>query len=74
MLTVSDSCLDQIFGVNVLAPVALTRDLFGNLLSDTTEARLIFVGSVAGDVAWPWVGAYAATKHALEGNELNAIC
>ena len=31
------------------------------------KARIIFVGSVACDIAWPWGGGYSTTKAALVG-------
>jgi NAD(P)-dependent dehydrogenase (short-subunit alcohol dehydrogenase family) len=50
--------------VNVLGQVAVTQALLPRLRG--VQGRVVFVGSIAGRSALPFLGAYAASKHALE--------
>ena len=50
--------------VNVVGQVAVTQALLPHLRR--TRGRIVFVGSIAGRSALPFLGAYAASKHALE--------
>jgi NAD(P)-dependent dehydrogenase (short-subunit alcohol dehydrogenase family) len=50
--------------VNVIGQVALTQAVLPLLRH--APGRIVFVGSIAGLSALPFVGAYAASKHALE--------
>lgn len=61
-----DDALDQMMAINVIAPIALTKDLLPNLMK-RKEGHLIYIGSQAGKVATPKASTYAATKHALIG-------
>ena len=51
--------------VNLIAQVAVTQAFLPQLRR--SRGRLVFVGSIAGRSALPFLGAYAASKHALEG-------
>ncbi|MGX9984617.1 SDR family NAD(P)-dependent oxidoreductase [Methylobacterium fujisawaense] len=62
----SDAMLDTILDTNVVAPIALTRDLAPLLLA-SDQARVVNVGSMFGDIAYPGFASYSASKHALRG-------
>jgi len=51
--------------VNLVGPVALTQALLPRLRA--TRGRIVFIGSVSGRVSAPLLGAYSASKFALEG-------
>ncbi len=53
----------QLFEVNTLLPMLLTRDLLTRLKA---KARLIYVGSTLGAIGYPGYAAYGATKAALK--------
>jgi len=50
--------------VNVIGQVAVTQAFLPALRR--TRGRVVFMGSIAGRSALPFLGAYAASKHALE--------
>lgn len=50
--------------VNVVAQVAVTQALIPALRRG--RGRVVFIGSIAGKSALPFLGPYAASKHALE--------
>ena len=50
--------------VNVTGQVAVTQAFLPHLRR--SRGRIVFVGSIAGRSALPFLGAYAASKHALE--------
>ncbi len=56
--------LRQQLEVNVIAQLAVTQACLP-LLSQT-QGRIINMGSISGHVSYPLIGAYAASKHALE--------
>ncbi|MFG1241166.1 SDR family NAD(P)-dependent oxidoreductase [Xanthobacter sp. V7C-4] len=64
--TFDDAALEDTFRTNVLAPMALTRDL-APLLAAARPSRVVNVGSVFGDIAYPGFAAYSASKFALRG-------
>jgi len=62
----SDEDLQRMVATNVVAPMALTRVLLP-LLRKAPGARVLNVGSMFGDIAFPHFAAYSATKFALRG-------
>lgn len=54
------------FEVNVLAPMALTQALLP-LLQASTQGRVVMIGSMFGDIAFPFFTAYSASKFAVRG-------
>jgi NAD(P)-dependent dehydrogenase (short-subunit alcohol dehydrogenase family) len=60
------------FDVNLFGLLDVTQQ-FLPLLGASTEApdprgRIVMIGSISGKIAYPFFGAYAASKHALEGH------
>jgi NAD(P)-dependent dehydrogenase (short-subunit alcohol dehydrogenase family) len=53
------------FEVNVIGPVLLTQGIARKMIA-RRSGKIIFMSSVVGILAGPFVGAYAASKHALE--------
>lgn len=62
----SDEELERVMATNVVAPLALTRDVLP-LLRQSAPSRIVNIGSVFGDIAYPLVAAYSASKFALRG-------
>lgn len=54
----------EVLETNVMGPVAVTQALLPLLRS--AKGRVVFVSSLSGAVALPCLGAYAASKHAIE--------
>lgn len=54
----------DVLETNVLGQVAVTQSLLPQLRAGT--GRIVFVSSLSGAVALPFLGAYAASKHAVE--------
>lgn len=50
--------------VNTVAPIALTRAMLPMLMH--ARGRVVMVSSISGRIPFPIVGAYTASKHALE--------
>jgi len=61
-----DDALARTFQTNVLAPMALTRDLL-SLLMAAKPSRVVNVGSIFGDIGYPDFTCYSAAKFALRG-------
>lgn len=55
----------RVFEVNVFATLALTQDIVRHMVG-RGHGRIVFVSSIAGLTAGAYLGAYAASKHALE--------
>lgn len=53
------------FDVNVFGPLQLTQGIARQMVA-RRAGRIVFVSSVVGILVGPFVGAYAATKHAVE--------
>ncbi|WP_036839048.1 SDR family NAD(P)-dependent oxidoreductase [Pleomorphomonas oryzae] len=63
-----DEAVEHLFATNVLAPMALTRAAFPLLqASRAASPRVVNVGSVFGEIAYPEFAAYSASKFALRG-------
>lgn len=61
-----ESAWREMLEVNLLAPMALTRSLLP-LLRMSPESRVVNVGSMFGDIAFPCFAAYSASKFGLRG-------
>jgi short-subunit dehydrogenase len=61
-----DEAITRTFLTNVIAPMALTRDLMP-LLAAARPSRVVNIGSVFGDIAYPRFSGYSASKFALRG-------
>jgi short-subunit dehydrogenase len=64
--TFDDDALARTFQTNVMAPMALTRDLMP-LLVAAKPSRVVNVGSIFGDIGYPEFTGYSAAKFALRG-------
>jgi NAD(P)-dependent dehydrogenase (short-subunit alcohol dehydrogenase family) len=62
----SDDELQRMMATNVIAPAALIRELLP-LLHRAAPSRIVNVGSMFGDIAYPLFGAYSASKFGLRG-------
>jgi len=51
---------------NLLAPMCLTQSML-SLLRAGTPARIVNIGSMFGDIAFPWFAGYSATKFGMRG-------
>jgi NAD(P)-dependent dehydrogenase (short-subunit alcohol dehydrogenase family) len=63
---VDDDLFERQFDVNVFGPHRLVREVLAHM-REREEGTIITVSSLAGRLAVPGMGAYAATKHAVEG-------
>ncbi len=63
----SDGEIAAMVSTNLLAPMLLTRSLLPLLRRAESGARIVNVGSVFGDIAYPLFSAYSATKFGLRG-------
>ncbi len=64
LLELTEDELRQQMEVNFFAPLAITKACREKL---APGAKVLMVSSVSGKTGFPFVGAYAASKHALEG-------
>src|SRR6202051_3120806 len=64
--TFDDDALARTFQTNIMAPMALTRDLMP-LLVAAKPSRVVNVGSIFGDIGYPEFTSYSAAKFALRG-------
>ncbi|MFC3676237.1 SDR family oxidoreductase [Ferrovibrio xuzhouensis] len=62
----TDADMSRLFATNVIAPMALTRQLLP-LLQLSSQARIVNIGSVFGDIGHPLFAGYCASKFALRG-------
>lgn len=63
-----DDAVERLLVTNVLAPMALTRAAFPLLRASRVRSpRVVNVGSVFGEIAYPGFAAYSASKFALRG-------
>jgi short-subunit dehydrogenase len=60
-----DLALQRMAETNLIAPIALTRDLLPALRA--AQGRIVNIGSVFGDIAYPYFTAYSAMKFGLRG-------
>lgn len=63
--TLQDDQIAATLAVNVAAPLALTRDLLPALTA--SRGQVVNMGSVFGDIGFPYFAAYSASKFALRG-------
>jgi short-subunit dehydrogenase len=63
---VDDDALARTFQTNIIAPMALTRDLMPLLIA-AKPSRVVNVGSIFGDIGYPEFTCYSAAKFALRG-------
>ncbi|SMF60161.1 Short-chain dehydrogenase [Tistlia consotensis] len=61
-----DAELDRLMATNLVAPLALTRELLP-LLRAAAPGRVVNLGSMLGDIAFPLFAAYSASKFGLRG-------
>lgn len=62
----SDIELERLIRTNLVAPIGLTRDMLP-LLVTAAPSKIVNVGSMFGDIAYPLFGAYSASKFGLRG-------
>jgi NAD(P)-dependent dehydrogenase (short-subunit alcohol dehydrogenase family) len=62
----TDEDLERMLMTNLMAPAALIREMLP-LLQKARPSRIVNVGSVFGDIAYPLFGVYSATKFGLRG-------
>lgn len=64
LTTWTEEELQEIFDVNALAPIRLTKAFLPLLLE--SKGRIVNIGSQGGSIAMKYFGPYTMTKHALE--------
>lgn len=66
LVQTEDAPLQRLMATNLLAPLAMIRDLLP-LLRAASAARVVNIGSLLGDIAMPLFAAYSASKFGLRG-------
>jgi NAD(P)-dependent dehydrogenase (short-subunit alcohol dehydrogenase family) len=66
LMRTTDAEIERVMATNVIAPAALIRDLLP-LLHRAAPSRVVNVGSMFGDIAYPLFSAYSASKFGLRG-------
>lgn len=61
-----DAAIEAMLATNLAAPIILTRDLLPRLRA-SAPSRVVNVGSMFGDIAFPLFVAYSASKFGLRG-------
>ncbi len=62
----TDRELERLAATNIVAPLALIREMLP-LLRRAAPARIVNIGSIFGDIAYPLFAAYSGSKFALRG-------
>jgi short-subunit dehydrogenase len=62
----NDTALEQLMATNLVAPLALIRELLP-LLKASAPSRIVNVGSMFGEIPFPLFAAYSASKFGLRG-------
>jgi NAD(P)-dependent dehydrogenase (short-subunit alcohol dehydrogenase family) len=62
----TDAGLERMMMTNVVAPIALSREMMP-LLRFAAPSRIVNIGSIFGDIAYPLFAPYSASKFALRG-------
>ncbi len=65
LVDIPEKNLREQFEVNVFGTILLTQE-FARKMVDKHSGKIIFISSVAGLSAGPLIGAYSASKHAIE--------
>lgn len=66
LVDIPDENVRRQFEVNVFGPLQLTQGIARKMVA-RRSGKIIFMSSVVGILSGPFVGAYGASKHALEG-------
>jgi NAD(P)-dependent dehydrogenase (short-subunit alcohol dehydrogenase family) len=66
LVDIPDENVRRQFETNVFGPLQLTQGVARKMVA-RRGGKIIFLSSVVGILCGPFVGAYAATKHAIEG-------
>jgi NAD(P)-dependent dehydrogenase (short-subunit alcohol dehydrogenase family) len=66
IIDIPDENVRRQFEVNVFGPLQLTQGVARKMVA-RRSGKIIFMSSVVGILSGPFVGAYGASKHALEG-------
>lgn len=64
--------LTNMFQVNVLSPIIITRQVLRNMLLHNTKGSIVHISSISVHTGYKGLGMYAATKGAIEAFSKNA--